>query len=375
MFIELKDGRNIGISLKQTTTVFLLNGGYDKQHKLLTASLGDTLSPEEIEDFKKITSIDTYWNGDDSGNKGFYGDLKTINNEFSTSKEFKNTILQRVKEYENLSDDEFKKIYDTTGYKKFIGETEKIIDKLPYANRDEMKYIGKLMKDSVVKKQFPQFYDALRGQEVTLTKKILGQAQSNPNVAESLKSLCLKGMHAEDILFGTSEQLDAFITLYGNNPAVELDKGVLLNIFGMKDEYEKYLSISDTEDPDGYMKEEMKETIMAEFNKKLIIDMKDGAKSGEIKIRYSGPPEQVFNLFGIKARAKALGASPALEMNQTTFMGNVIKEGTANIKRWKTSTKERYVKARIKEIMEEMEDANTEQKQTLQQDLKDIRAL
>ena len=154
-----------------------------------------------------------------------------------------------------------------------------------------------------------------------------------------------------------------------------MDKGVLLNIFGMKDEYEKYLSISDTEDPDGYMKEEMKETIMAEFNKKLIIDMKDGAKSGEIKIRYSGPPEQVFNLFGIKARAKALGASPALEMNQTTFMGNVIKEGTADIKRWKTSTKERYVKARIKEIMEEMEDANTEQKQTLQQDLKDIRAL
>ena len=46
-------------------------------------------------------------------------------------------------------------------------------------------------------------------------------------------------MHAEDILFGTSEQLDEFITLYGNNPAVELDKGILLNMFGMKEEYEK----------------------------------------------------------------------------------------------------------------------------------------
>ena len=42
-------------------------------------------------------------------------------------------------------------------------------------------------------------------------------------------------MHAEDILFGKSEKLDGFVTLYGNDPAVELSKGILLKIFGLKD--------------------------------------------------------------------------------------------------------------------------------------------
>ena len=55
----------------------------------------------------------------------------------------------------------------------------------------------------------------------------------------------MDGMHVEDILFGKSEQLDEFITLYGNKPAVELDKGVLLKIFGLQDRYEQYLGVDD----------------------------------------------------------------------------------------------------------------------------------
>ena len=114
---------------------------------------------------------------------------------------------------------------------------------------------------------------------------------------------------------------------------------------------------------------EMKQNIMDEFNKRLIIDMKDDAKSGEIRIKHSGPPEQDFHLFGLKARAKALGASPALEMNQTTFMGNVIKEGTVDISEWKTSTKKKFVDKRIGEIKEEFNDASTEQKQALEMEV------
>ena len=113
----------------------------------------------------------------------------------------------------------------------------------------------------------------------------------------------------------------------------------------------------------------MKQNIMDEFNKRLIIDMKDDAKSGEIRIKHSGPPEQDFHLFGLKARAKALGASPALEMNQTTFMGNVIKEGTVDISEWKTSTKKKFVDKRIGEIKEEFNDASTEQKQALEMEV------
>ena len=375
MFIQTKNGRNIGISLKQTTQVFLLNGGYDKQHKLLVSSLSESLGTEEIEAFKAATSIDTYWHGGADG-KGFNGDLETIGSEFSTNKEFKNLIGERLEFYKN-NPEVFEKnnIFDSDKYIPHLDNTFKIIEKLPHVNSEEKKYIAKIMKDPAVRKQFPQFYDALRGQEVTLTKKILNQAKSNPNVADGLKKLCLKGMHAEDILFASTESLDEFITLYGNNPAVELDKGILLNIFDMKADYEKYLSITDDEDPEGHMREELKETMMADFNKKLIIDMKDDAKSGEVRIKHSGPPEQEFHLFGVKARAKALGASPALEMNQTSFMGNVIKEGTPDISKWKTSTKNRYVNTRIKELEEEFEDSNTEQRQAINDEIKALRAL
>ena len=103
--------------------------------------------------------------------------------------------------------------------------------------------------------------------------------------------------------------------------------------------------------------------------------MKDDAKSGEIRIKHSGPPEQEFHLFGMKARAKALGASPALEMNQTTFMGNVIKEGTPDVTKWSPAVKRRFVNNRIKEIEEEMEDANTEQKKAFQEEIDKLKSI
>ena len=135
MFIQLKDGRNIGISLKQTTTVFLLNGGYDKQHKLLVSSLSETLEPEELDAFERATSVDTYWSGnpDDGQDNGFYGDLKTIKNEFEGNQDFKDAVLQRINDYKNLSEEEFENIFDSEGYRKFIDETEKIIsEKIMY---------------------------------------------------------------------------------------------------------------------------------------------------------------------------------------------------------------------------------------------------
>ena len=107
----------------------------------------------------------------------------------------------------------------------------------------------------------------------------------------------------------------------------------------------------------------------------MILDIKDGAKAGEVKIKHSGPPKQEFHLFGIKARAKALGASLSLEMFQTSFMGNVIKEGTVDISQWKTSTKKKFVNKRIKEILEDMEDSNEEQKQALGQEIEDLKAI
>ena len=360
MFIKTKDGKNIGISLKQTTNVFLLNGGYKKQHEMLIDSLSETLSPSEIEEFKSKTSIETY-------KTGFNNQLTGIRNLFSADENFKNKVLQRVENYKNMSDDEFKKIFDSTKYQKYLDNIENILSKLPHVKGEEMKFVAKLVKDGDIRKSFPDLYDNLRGEEIKLTQSILTEANSNQNVAKGIKKLCLDGMHVEDILFGKSDKLDEFITLYGNNPAVELDKGVLLKIFDMQDEYEQYMSLDNDED-----REEFKQQLIEKMNDKIVIDIKDGARSGEIKIKHQNGE---FHLFGVKARTKPLGTSPGLEMNQTSFMGNVIKEGTPEVSEWKSSTKKRFVNARVKEIMEDIEDANEEQKRALLEEIEKLKSI
>ena len=381
MFIRTRDGKNVGISLKQTTAVFLLSGGYDKQHKLLTASLEDDLPPEELEDFKRTTSISTYWHGDEgANNKGYYNNMTTIYEDYKNDEEWRDFIFNRTQEYQNMGEDEFNSIMGKNAYKKYHHMVagghgfEHILKKLPHVSEPERKIISKIMKDREVRNRFPQYYDSLRDQERVLTKAILDAASSNPNITKSLKKTCLKGLHAEDILFATADGLDEFKTVYGNKPAVELSKGVLLQIFDVTDKYEEWQKITDEDDPEGYRREELKEQIMDELAEKLIIDMKDGAKSGEIKIKHQDTG-QTFHLFGLKARAKGIGSSPALEMNQTNFMGNVIKEGEIDVRKWNPKTLDKFIKSREKELLEEMEDSSTEQKKALQVELDELRAL
>ena len=360
MFIRTKDGKNIGISLKQTTAVFLLNGGYAKQHGILVESLSDTLSEEEMEEFNNQTSIQTY-------KVGFTSQLTNTKNLIENDKDLQNLLNERVEYFKTLNDDEFKKIFDSTKYRKNIDNLDKIIAKLPHVNTEEAKFIAKLTKDSEIRQNYPDLYDNLRGEEIKLTQSILNASANNENVAKGLKKLCLDGMHVEDILFGKSEVLDEFITLYGNKPAIELDKGVLLQIFGMQDEYEQYLSLDDEEE-----KEEFKKQLLEKMNDKIVIDIKDGARSGEIKIKHE---DGEFHLFGIRARTKPIGSSPGLEMNQTSFMGNVIKEGTPDVTKWSPAVKSRFVNNRIKEIEEEMEDANTEQKKAFQEEIDKLKSI
>ena len=360
MFIKTKDGENVGISLKQTTNVFLLNGGYSTQHDILVESLSETLSPSEIEEFRSKTSIETY-------KAGFSSQLTDIRNLFSNDNTLKSKLMESIENYKNLSDGEFKKIFDSPKYRKYVDDVENIISKLPHVKNEEKKFIAKLVKAGEIRKSYPDLYDNLRGEEIKLTQSILSEANSNPNVAQGLKKLCLDGMHVEDILFGKSDKLDEFITLYGNNPAVELDKGVLLKIFDMQDDFEQYMSLDNDED-----RQEFKQQMLEKMNDKIKIDIKDGARSGEIKIKHQNGE---FHLFGVRARTKPLGESPGLEMNQTSFMGNVIKEGTPEVSKWKSSTKKRFVNARVKEIMEDVEDANEEQKRALLEEVEKLKSI
>ena len=179
MFIKTKDGENVGISLKQTTNVFLLNGGYSTQHDILVESLSETLSPSEIEEFRSKTSIETY-------KAGFSSQLTDIRNLFSNDNTLKGKLMESIENYKNLSDGEFKKIFDSPKYRKYVDDVENIISKLPHVKNEEKKFIAKLVKAGEIRKSYPDLYDNLRGEEIKLTQSILSEANSNPNVAQGL---------------------------------------------------------------------------------------------------------------------------------------------------------------------------------------------
>ena len=62
-------------------------------------------------------------------------------------------------------------------------------------------------------------------------------------------------------------------------------------------------------------------------------------------------------------------------MFQTSFMGNVIKEGNVDIREWNPKTLESFINKREKELLEEIEDSSTEQRKALQVELDELRAL
>jgi hypothetical protein len=60
MFVRTKDGRNIGVSLKKDGKVFLNNGGWAKQSKLLLASLQSEMPEEDHQRLSEAMSIEAY---------------------------------------------------------------------------------------------------------------------------------------------------------------------------------------------------------------------------------------------------------------------------------------------------------------------------
>ena len=60
MFVRTKEGRNVGISLKQDGSVFLNNGGWAKQSKLLLDKLKEQMPDDEHSQLEEAMSIQNY---------------------------------------------------------------------------------------------------------------------------------------------------------------------------------------------------------------------------------------------------------------------------------------------------------------------------
>jgi hypothetical protein len=343
MFFRTKDGKNIGVSLKQDGSVFLNNGGWAKQSGLLLDNLKDVMPPEEHKALSDAMSI-----------KGYKKDR--ANKYIEVTQNY--TSEDIIKMTNQLTPEEIKKSGLDGGnpikYMDILKDAEKLLEDsakgmvkdkkdndVPALSEDQMKAIARLL--SVKDKEKEQI---IRQSDSTLTDKTFAVLNSSEAAKNGMNRHVLKSMHVFDAL-GLNEDLkeggvDGFITMYGISPdGASLDEESIIDLFGS--EFQQILAENLKEVRNGDREPEELEEIMA---KKIEINY----DSGEILFKHEN--EMKYPLFYLSGRARGLGTSPVMELGQTSFMALALKVGSFDTDKW-TPKQQKKLSDELKKEKEE----------------------
>ena len=334
MFVKTKDGTRVGISLKKDGKVFIRNGGHKQVFDKLSNDLIERgVSEAEVEEFKKKAGIES-----------FQEDLKqSINSgvdKLRISQVYPNVV-------DNLkTNTEYARKVLGPNYEKYINRMDdELFDRLQGKSgkmtKDDVKIIAKVSATDEVMNEDSSIYNDMRNADIRLTQRFLQGIQDSKQIESAIKDEVLKGIHVEQI-FGTDDDmnLDKFMTVYGIEPdGSQLSEKTLLSLFGsdVENAIKDYRNDSTPES---------KKTLQKSLRNKLVIDYKDGAKDGTIKIKLDDG--SVYPLFTIKSRSRGIGASPTFEMAQTNFMSNSLKFGT-NVDEWPEPQKTNFLRKQAEE--------------------------
>ena len=334
MFVKLKDGTRVGVSLKKDGKVFIRNGGHKQVfNKLSDDLLNRGVSEAEVEEFKKKAGIES-----------FQEDLKeSITSgvdKLRISKVYP-TLVDKLK-----TDNEYARKVLGPNYEKYINRMDdELFDRLQGKSgkmtKDDVKIIAKISATQEMMSEDSSIYNDMRNADIRLTQRFLQGIQDSKQIESAIKDEVLKGIHVEQI-FGTDTNmnLDKFMTVYGIEPdGSQLSERTLLNLFGSDVENSLKSFRDDSSD-------ENKKILQKALRDKLVIDYKDGAKDGTIKIKLDDGSE--LPLFTIKSRSRGIGASPTFEMAQTNFMSNALKFGT-NVDEWPEPQKTNFLRKQAEE--------------------------
>jgi len=311
MFVRTKDGKNIGISLKQDGSVFLNNGGWDKQAVLLLDKLQEVMPPEEHAALTKAMSIKAY-------NKNRAERFKQAYSKYSPE-----DVLKMV---QSLTPEEIKK-EKLAPYMDILQNPEPLLEKVRLSSTEEptrlssneMKALHRLLKLRDEKGN-----QLIRESDNVLSKKTFAVLNSSDDAKNGMNRHVLKSMHVFDAL-GLNEDLkeggvDSFITMYGIPPdGATLDEETLVNLFGS--EFQQVLAEVRNGDREPKELEEM----MAE---KIEIDY----ESGQILFKHEN--DMKYPLFYLSGRARGIGTAPVMELGQTSFMALALKVGSFDTDEW-----------------------------------------
>jgi len=93
---------------------------------------------------------------------------------------------------------------------------------------------------------------------------------------------------------------------------------------------------------------------MKQIENSIYVDFKDGARTGEIKIKHEDGKE--YPIFTVAVRARGLGSAPALEIYQADYMTTALKNGSFDIKKWTPKERTKFLTKLKAEYQEKLKD-------------------
>jgi len=364
IFVKLKDGTRVGISLKKSPKVFIHNGGFDKAMKSMATGMRDRGVPEEIvKRFEEETSathhkedlIKTYTDKDRQ-KKFLKVAGETITN-IQKDGDLAKEILGK-----NWNDPQGTK-KDKLSYVELVPVVFKKLSEGKKLSGNEIKVLARIAKyhqnDSDMHKE-------LRSADYRLTKRMLETFEKDPEIESVMKDEVLNGIHIESIL-GTRHtgNLDSFITAYGVEPdGAELSKEKLTKMFGEKSERllnEDIVEFHNITDPK--LKRKKRTELLDELKSHIKVDYEDGAKDGIIKIVQEYQDEDgktqttEYPLFSLANRARGIGNAPVFEMYQTPFLANSLMHGL-DVNKWPEPQRGKWFDDEIKSAKDDLKDAD-----------------
>lgn len=361
MFVKTKNGDVIGISLKKDFKVFIVNGGYASNIKELGEMLGAEV-PENVQGKhynkrrtevlndgvselnKPHVRVEVCKNFNEAKESGMDGSANEVFAD-QTPKRVRQVALKKL----GISEAKFKKLPKEEQSQHMDGITcDDVYDHVindPSFPTESIKVIANLAKQA-----YPKLYDDVRALDNEMADNMFEWLQEGEN-KEKFKDLVKEETHILDVLFGSEGALDKLEVLYGEEGGVTMSPEAVSNLFGISDLYNDYKAMED-----GPEKEEKREEIENQINEKLVVTKDKGKPVISVRVtRSDGTPYEV-PIFGVGVRARGIGASPSLEIFQSTFGSLAFKNGNVDIESWPPEDRKKVSDAEAKSILSDIED-------------------
>jgi hypothetical protein len=383
MFITLKNGQKIGVSLKKNFLVFVSSGGYNTQVKKLADQMEVELPDNATYEWYENQRTDVFadgiaklnedpirdkvcddWNNAVADRQDDGGSVPKNQGEgtqklFGWRSSYKR-LQQVAAAKQDISLDNFKKLSDEE-QGSFIGNTtcddlyDHVINDPDAAAGWGMRIIGAFAQtNEEINTATNEFYKKYRNLDGDLMDNLYDFIV--PKNETKFKNLVMDNTHINDILFGTEKGvLDKLEVVYGELPAGQAMKpGRVAKLFGIDKEWNKYKNMADDstimyppkpgEPAEKLTKEQYKQALQAEIHDKMVIKRIEGKPVIGVKvIDEKTKQESVSPIYSLGARSKGIGSAPTLEMAQKAFGSLAFKNGNIKIDTWPDEDRKKYV--------------------------------